>query len=257
MWRLVIMLAMACTVLASAFVTARPVSAESCQFMLGFKTLHDLSPDTIGACVDNETHATNGDATQHTTKGLMAWRKTDNITAFTNGSTTWLIGPTGLVSRRNSERFRWENLPGTRDNPIPLGDTADIDVGLTLRVRYVVQYSDGLTPDDVRDLPEGYQLVVAAVTITNGGPGTAFMAGDSDFRAAAPLAPDDYSPTRDACQTFSAQLSPMEKIPAKQALNGSICFAVAAEDVEHLKLYYLNHSPQQGRLYFSLAAKPM
>jgi hypothetical protein len=81
----------------------------SCQFQLGFKTLHDLDPADIGDCLDNEAHnSANGDALQHTTKGLMAWRKADNWTAFTNGYQTWINGPNGLVQRFNYQRFSWE-----------------------------------------------------------------------------------------------------------------------------------------------------
>jgi len=61
-----------------------------CQFVLGFKTLHDLDSADIGDCQDNQAFAANGDAQQHTAKGLMAWRKADNWTAFTNGYMTWL-----------------------------------------------------------------------------------------------------------------------------------------------------------------------
>jgi hypothetical protein len=89
------------------------VSAQTappaCTFVLGFQTLHDLDPQDIGDCIDNQTFAANGDAQQHTTKGLMAWRKADNWTAFTNGYMTWINGPTGLVSRLNTDRFPWEH----------------------------------------------------------------------------------------------------------------------------------------------------
>jgi plastocyanin len=92
---------------------AAPIQAQtaaaSCQFILGFKTLHDLDPQDIGDCTDNQAFAANGDAQQHTTKGLMVWRKADNFTAFTNGYMTWINGPTGLVSRLNTARFPWES----------------------------------------------------------------------------------------------------------------------------------------------------
>lgn len=84
-------------------------TAPACQFVLGFQTLHDLAPADIGDCVDNQAFAYNGDAQQHTTKGLMAWRKADNWTAFTNGYMTWINGPVGLVSRLNTDRFPWEH----------------------------------------------------------------------------------------------------------------------------------------------------
>jgi len=83
-------------------------TAAGCQFVLGFKALHDMDPADVGDCTDNQSFASNGDAQQHTTKGLMAWRKADNWTAFTNGYQTWINGPQGLVNRLNTERFSWE-----------------------------------------------------------------------------------------------------------------------------------------------------
>jgi hypothetical protein len=94
-----------------SFVCVQPAfgQTQGCQFVLGFKTLHDLDPGDAGDCVDNQTFATNGDAQQHTTKGLMAWRKADNWTAFTNGYQTWINGPAGLAKRLNTDRFAWEH----------------------------------------------------------------------------------------------------------------------------------------------------
>lgn len=82
--------------------------APPCRLILGFATLHQLDPGDIGNCLDDQAFAANGDAQQHTTKGLLVWRKADNWSAFTNGYRTWINGPQGLVSRLNSERFAWE-----------------------------------------------------------------------------------------------------------------------------------------------------
>lgn len=89
--------------------------APSCQFVLGFGTLHDMDAGDIGDCIDDQGSTDNGDAQQHTTKGLMVWRKSDNWTAFTNGYKTWINGPTGLAVRLNTQRYPWEadyNAPG-------------------------------------------------------------------------------------------------------------------------------------------------
>lgn len=83
-------------------------AGAGCQFILGFKALHDLDPGDVGDCIDNQSFVSNGDAIQHTTRGLMVWRKTDNWTAFTNGYMTWINGLNGLQSRLNAERFPWE-----------------------------------------------------------------------------------------------------------------------------------------------------
>ncbi|HEY8694255.1 MAG TPA: hypothetical protein VIR57_16115 [Chloroflexota bacterium] len=105
------------SVLLSLSVWLAPAAAHAqtagCQFILGFKALHDLNAGDIGDCTDSQASASNGDAQQHSTKGLMAWRKADNWTAFTNGYKTWINGPSGLVSRLNTERFSFEHDAGT------------------------------------------------------------------------------------------------------------------------------------------------
>ena len=93
-------------------------SAGSCQFILGFATLHSLDPADVGNCVDNQAFAANGDAQQHTTKGLLVWRKRDNFTAFTDGARSWVNGPNGLLERLNTQRFSWEANP----DGLPLAD---------------------------------------------------------------------------------------------------------------------------------------
>ena len=90
-------------------------AGDGCRFKLGFETLHDLIPDVVGDCLDDEGHnPANGDGLQHTTAwhgsgGLLVWRKADNWTAFTDGATTWINGPFGLASRPNAgPLFPWE-----------------------------------------------------------------------------------------------------------------------------------------------------
>ncbi|GEM_PF-4354234 len=86
--------------------------ANDCSFVLGFATLHDLIPSIVGGCSEGEGHnPANGDGLQHTSGGLLVWRKFDNWTAFTDGSHTWINGPNGLQERRNTERFPWEVRP--------------------------------------------------------------------------------------------------------------------------------------------------
>src|SRR5919198_5930340 len=96
-----------------AEVGAPATSAQQpCVFLFGFKALHDLIPDIVGDCTTDEQHAANGDGLQFTTRGLMVWRKADNWTAFTDGSTTWINGPEGIASRPNAgPPFDWEAPP--------------------------------------------------------------------------------------------------------------------------------------------------
>ena len=94
------------------FVPAASARGQSCGFVLGFATLHDLIPEIVGQCLENEHHnPENGDGLQQTTNGLLVWRKSDNFTAFTDGSRTWVNGPFGLQQRLNDQRFFWEWNP--------------------------------------------------------------------------------------------------------------------------------------------------
>ena len=83
--------------------------AADCQFVLGFKTIRDfIGHGIVGECLENEHYNDMGDSVQHTTGGLLVWRKADNWTAFTDGHRTWINGPNGLQLRLNTERFAWE-----------------------------------------------------------------------------------------------------------------------------------------------------
>ncbi len=113
-WRLLALLTIA--ILSAPFADVRSSSAQAtCTFTLGFATLRDMIiaqfGDIVGACLENEHHnPLNGDGLQQTTGGLMVWRKSDNWTAFTDGTTTYLNGPTGLAVRPNAgPLFPWEN----------------------------------------------------------------------------------------------------------------------------------------------------
>ena len=104
--------------------TGASAQAADCEFRLGFKTLRDLiGHDTVGECLENEHYNEISDSNQQTTGGLMAWRKADNWTAFTDGYRTWINGPNGLVQRLNTERFPWEadhiHTPPPTPGPAP------------------------------------------------------------------------------------------------------------------------------------------
>jgi hypothetical protein len=98
-------------VLFAAFALSNwPARAQAtCLFRLGFAEVQRQMPEIVGACLEDERfNPRNGNAEQRTTGGLLVWRKADNWTVFTDGSTTWVNGPEGLVARPNGERFEWE-----------------------------------------------------------------------------------------------------------------------------------------------------
>ena len=94
-------------VLLGAGVPLPLVRAQSCELQSGFKLLHDLLPDIVGECLENEQWV--GDGTrQRTTGGLLVWRRADNWTAFTDGYRTWSLGSQGLQEQSNAAGFGWQ-----------------------------------------------------------------------------------------------------------------------------------------------------
>lgn len=106
--------------------------AGVCTFKLGFQEMAGQIPDKVGSCLDDESYDAQGNALQHTTGGLLFWRKSGNLTEFTNGYRTWIKGPYGLAIRFNSERFSWEKeVPDELNTPLYRGPTGTNRVALT------------------------------------------------------------------------------------------------------------------------------
>ena len=106
----VLVAVVAALLLAFAGGGGRAAAAADCRFVLGFKALHAMIPDTVGACLENEQHHPGKGVTlQRTKNGLLVWQKATNHTAFTDGGYhTWVLGPLGLQKRLNTEQFDWE-----------------------------------------------------------------------------------------------------------------------------------------------------
>jgi hypothetical protein len=111
-------------------------NAQTCTLVLGFAILHDQIPAIVGNCMEDvHFDGVTGDGLQGTSNGLLVWRKNDNLTAFTDGNTTWLDGPFGLQTRLNSQRFFWEPNPDDLAIvPTPQAGNPCITAGTTLRV---------------------------------------------------------------------------------------------------------------------------
>ncbi|MGH2350893.1 MAG: hypothetical protein ACRDI2_21450 [Chloroflexota bacterium] len=86
------------------------VPRPSCRFVLGFAIMRDtVGPNTVGACLEDETFdPATGTTQQPTVGGLLVWRKADGALAFTDGYWTWLKGPYGIQQRLNTQRYCWE-----------------------------------------------------------------------------------------------------------------------------------------------------
>lgn len=82
-------------------------------FQPGFQQLASAIPSVVGQPLEQGRYdPVNGNALQLTSNGLLVWRKGDSWTAFTDGATTWVLGPTGVESRPNDQRFSWEEDGG-------------------------------------------------------------------------------------------------------------------------------------------------
>jgi hypothetical protein len=98
--------------------SAAPVAAEGCAFEQGFLALYNLIPEVVGPCASPvEYDLETGNAVQQTAYGRLLWRRASNLTAFTDGSRTWINGPYGLQTRLAGERFRWETAPRGMADP--------------------------------------------------------------------------------------------------------------------------------------------
>jgi hypothetical protein len=119
-------LGLAASLLTPASAAAAPAEqAARCQFVLGFAQLRQLvGSATVGDCLENEHANASGDAVQQAAGGLLVWRRSDNVAAFTDGYRTWLNGPRGLQVRLNTESFDWEAAPGQSAAPAASGALA-------------------------------------------------------------------------------------------------------------------------------------
>ena len=108
-WRWRLAVAMTVVVMLLGAAGPPPLAwAQTCKFQSGFKLLHDLLPDIVGECLENEQWVVEG-TRQRTTGGLLVWRRADNWTAFTDGYRTWSIGPRGLHQQSNAASFGWQS----------------------------------------------------------------------------------------------------------------------------------------------------
>jgi hypothetical protein len=107
----VFLAAVAALLIASAIQSPSAEAQVACVFTPSFETLRQQIPAVVGGCLENERVDTaTGDAQQRTGGGILMRRGALNWVAFTNGLTTWLSGPDGVISRPASGRFDWEPL---------------------------------------------------------------------------------------------------------------------------------------------------
>ena len=130
-----------------AVATPLPPTPTPCRFVAGFATLGTMIPEVIGECTEwEQADPLTGDTQQRTTTGLLAWRKQDNSTAFTDGQGTWVNGPNGLAYRPNTVRFPWETNPAAL--PVLAENHPSIAApgALLPAQRVITYYGNPLTP---------------------------------------------------------------------------------------------------------------
>jgi hypothetical protein len=76
-----------------------------------------IGTNVVGDCVEAPRTVSADEVHQRTTQGEAFWHLADQRMAFTDGSQTWLTAPSGIMRRRNSERFDWE--PDAEAGPRP------------------------------------------------------------------------------------------------------------------------------------------
>jgi hypothetical protein len=236
---LVLVVALASFLVLSDVAVAQQVS----EFKLGFKALADQLPSVVGAPLENEHWGANGDSLQQTTTGLMAWRKADNWTAFTNGSTTWINGPNGVQSRLNSDRFPWEKdpkvpaaQPAPQPSPIPMPATVPT-APTTGQPSMQDRVAGSLL--QLSDLPTGYHVVSLGWSTANGWPTGRHVVAqyDPDVPSSGPIVSQDMYlfDTDNAAQAFlernTTNMNPVfQWVPSQLARTETVMSYVAISD---------------------------
>jgi hypothetical protein len=95
--------------------TAPPARPSDQQFAVSsrFRSLASQIAAQVGQPTDKEkTDPATGNVLQATTGGMLIWKKSTNLTYFTDGFVTWVNGPRGLEYRQNDELLDWERALG-------------------------------------------------------------------------------------------------------------------------------------------------
>jgi hypothetical protein len=80
-----------------------------------------IGPALVGDCLEDVRIAAPGEARQRTTEGELVWWEGEDRAVFADDVHTWITGPSGIVRRRNEERFAWE--PDADAGPRPTSTT--------------------------------------------------------------------------------------------------------------------------------------
>ena len=144
---------------------------------------------------------------------------------------------------------------GSFTNPVPLGDSADVGGGWSLRVINVIPDATEqvMAENQFNEPPaEGRQFFLITVSLTNGSDTPASPLTVVGFSAVG-VSAVAYQPFEDSCGVIPNELSIAEVFPGGTT-EGNICFSVRSDDVDSLILYtdsYITFD-RDDRVYFSL-----
>lgn len=94
-------LAVATPIVSSSVTNAQTGTTGSCTWSATSEVLYYAMPDVVGDCAGIEQlNQQTGLIEQRTTRGTMLRRPADGLTAFTNGTSMWILGDDGAVMRQ-------------------------------------------------------------------------------------------------------------------------------------------------------------
>ena len=94
-------LAVAVPFISSPVTNAQSGGAGSCTWSATSEVIYYAMPEVVGECTGAEQiNQQTGLLEQRTTRGTMLRRPGDGLTAFTNGTSMWILGPDGNVMRQ-------------------------------------------------------------------------------------------------------------------------------------------------------------
>jgi hypothetical protein len=148
-------------------------------------------------------------------------------------------------------------VPGaSRENPVPLGQAADLSDGWRLQVAAVTPNANSvvLSYNSFNRAPAGgSQFFLVHVIITRVSPTAAPFLGDIRLRAVGGQG-NTYSDFEQSCGRVPGVISPPEGFSGDRAA-GNVCWRVSAADVDSLVLYdNVSYSPidPSQRVFFAL-----
>jgi hypothetical protein len=142
---------------------------------------------------------------------------------------------------------------GTRDNPIPLGQAAEVGDWTISVVNVVPNGIDAVMAENQFNDPpqEGHQFFLVTVSATYNGSESATVIGGLSFEAvgASSVSYNTYDPS---CGVIPNELASGNEVFEGGAVEGNVCFQVTAEDASSLVMYVEPSFSSEDRVWFAV-----